>query len=255
VAPAVLLSTAACFATRGDVRILQSNIASLRADMARRDSIAAAQTAVITSALTASIAVLNDSLKASNARVNRWQANATGDLRSMTEQLLMIQELVGQSATRLRDLRADLEARQNATVAVPTAPGDTTKPVAGSPGPNQLYQLADDQLRRGSWATARAGFEELLRLYPTSELAPDAQFNIAESYAQESNIPQADSGYVAVVTKYPKAPAASRALYKHALILERAGKAAEAKAAFERVIKEYPNSDEATLAKDHIRGD
>jgi tol-pal system protein YbgF len=102
-------------------------------------------------------------------------------------------------------------------------------------------------------ASARTALEQLVSQYPTSDLAADAQFLIAESYATEGNTVAADSGYAAVIAKYPKTPNAPRALFKHALILERSGKVAEAKAAFQKVIADYPNSDEAVLAKDHVR--
>jgi tol-pal system protein YbgF len=136
---------------------------------------------------------------------------------------------------------------------VAATPGDTSSRVAGgSPGPNQLYQLALQQLQRGSYATARAGFDDLLRQYPTSDLAPDAQVRIAESFEAEGQGPQADSVYLLVVEKYPRAPKAANALYKHALLLKRAGRDADAKAAFERVVREYPRSDEAVLARGQL---
>lgn len=251
-APAVLaLTTGACFATRNDVRILQQDIADARAAAARADSARAAQIAVVA----ATLQQATDSMRAANARLARWQANAQGDLRSIQEQLLQVQELTGQSANRLIEWRANMEERAAQTPVAPT-PGDTTKPTSAqpaAPGPSQLYQLAYDQMSRASYGTARSGFEELLRLYPTSDLAPDALYYIAETYGAEGNSSAADSVYALVVEKHPNARRAASALYKHGLYLQRAKRESEARQVFQQVIDKYPRSDEAALAKDHLR--
>ncbi|MCC6929505.1 MAG: tol-pal system protein YbgF [Gemmatimonadaceae bacterium] len=251
-APLALVATAGCFATRNDVRILQGDILNFRTEAARADSARARQVATVVAAL----GVLADSTRAASDRLARFQGDSRGDMRAIQQQLLQIQELTGQSQRRLQELRADLEARAQQPVpsATPVAPGDSAvAPVQAAPGPNQLYQLAYDQLRRGSYSAARAGFEELLRLYPTSELAPDAQINIAESYAAEGTSTAADSAFAAVVARYPRSMRAPTALYKLALSMARQGKRADARSAMDRVVREYPQSDEADLAREWLR--
>jgi tol-pal system protein YbgF len=137
-----------------------------------------------------------------------------------------------------------------------TTPGMATTgaaPGAGAPGPNQLFQLALDQLRRGSTGAARAGFSDLLRQYPNADVAAEAQFYLAETYANEGNMAAADSGYQAVVAKYPSSLRAPTALYKHGVAMQAAGNVQAARAALEDVIRKYPRSDEAVLAKDRLR--
>ena len=253
-APLVALATSGCFATRTDMRVLQGDILAFRTEAARADSARARQIATIASTLV----VVNDSLRETSTRLSRFQGDTKGELRMILQQLLQVQELTGQSQRRLQELRAEMEARAMQSVAPPVAatPGDTTAPVAGvpaAPGPNQLYQLAYDQLRRASYGTARAGFEELLRLYPTSELAADAQFYIAEAYAAEGAVAEGDSAYTQVVAKYPRTPKAATALYKLALSLARQGRKADARSAMDRVVREYPTSDDAELARDWLR--
>ena len=262
VAGALALATGACFATRGDVRVLQQDLLTARAEAARADSARAAQL----NAIIASLDAVNDSLRISAARLSRWQANTTEDIRAVREQILVVQELTGQSQQRLLEFRAQLEERNEQTSVAPAgttppapgaapapATGDTTAAAAPQPGPNQLYQLGYDQLRRGSTSAARAGFEDLLRQYPTSDLAPDAMFYVAETYAAERNEPAADSTYMQVVARWPRSPRAATALYKHATILQRAGRNSEARQAYERVVREYPRSDEAELARESLR--
>jgi tol-pal system protein YbgF len=253
----MVLASAGCFATRSDVRVLQGDILSFRQEAARADSARAQQIALIAS----SLGTINDSLRETSGRLARFQGDTRGEIRSIQSQLLQIQELTGQSQRRLQELRAEMESRgqQPPPVAVPltpATPGDTMaakNPPQSSPGPNQLYQLAYDQLRRGSHSAARAGFEELLRLYPTSELAADAQLYIAEAYAAEGAAASSDSAYTAVVARYPRSPRAPTALYKLALSLNRQGRRADARTTMDRVVREYPTSDEADLARDWLR--
>ena len=250
--PVAALATSACFATRSDVRLLQSDVAASRAESARLDSAQSAQIASIA----ATLATIQDTLVAANRSLASWQANQVGELRSLREQLLVIQELTGQSQSNLQRFRAELEARSmgGSAPAAPPVPGDTTRPSASAaPGPNQLYQLSYDQLLRGSARTAREGFLELLRLYPASDVAPDAMYYIGETYAGERNEAGADSVYMVVVTTYPRSPRAATALYKHGLMLQRAGRNQEAKEAFERVVREYARTDEAALAREALR--
>ena len=251
--PLALLLSTACFATRSDMRVLQGDILSFRTESARADSARARQVASVAAAL----GTVADSVRATSERLTRFQGDNRGDLRSIQQQLLQIQELTGQSQRRLQEMRAELEARAQAiaSAAVTAVPGDTSVKVAvqAAPGPNQLYQLAYDQLRRGSYGAARGGFEELLRLYPTSELAADAQINIAEAHSAEGSAASADSAYSAVVSKYPRSPRASTALYKLALSFTRQGRKIDARGLMDRVVREYPTSDEADLARDWLR--
>ncbi|MFN8579864.1 MAG: tetratricopeptide repeat protein [Gemmatimonadaceae bacterium] len=99
----------------------------------------------------------------------------------------------------------------------------------------------------------RAGFEELVRQYPASDLAPDALYWAAEMHAAEGNTTAADSVYSDVLTRYPRTPRAPTSLYKLALSLARQGKRPEARAAMDRVAREYPQSDEADLAREWLK--
>ena len=255
------LLSSACFATRNDVRILQTDVQTLRMEAARADSMRARQIASLITTRNTTLASLSDSVREASMRLGRFLGDTRQELRVVEEQLLQIQELTGQSQRRLQEMRAAFEARNDqmavaASAAVPQ-PGDTTKvaatvtPAAG-PGPNQLLIAGSDQFRRGSPGTARALFTELLTTYPTSDLAPEAQLYVAETFAAEGKRAEADSVYQVVLAKYPASPKAADALYKWGLSLETQKKCVEAKAAIERVTRQYPQSDAANLAKDWL---
>lgn len=267
-APVAFLATGACVATRNDVRILQQDLAVMRAEAAQRDSARARRLEEMLATLTRS----NDSVSALSRRLVAFQGDALGDTKKIQEMLIQVQELTGQSQRVIRELRADLEqqAEQGAMPAAGTttppgtagaagatppagAPATGAAPAAG-PGPTQLYEQATAQLRRGSNGAARAGFQELLARYPQSDLAADAQYWIGETYAAERKVAEADSAYRLVATNWPNAPRTAAALYKLGLSLERQGKRAEARAAFDDIVQRFPRSDEAELARERLRG-
>jgi tol-pal system protein YbgF len=243
------LGATGCFASKGDARILQDEMRALRSQIAQTDTVRRAQadTAMML------ISRANDSLRILSTRFSAFQANVSGGLYDMNRQLLQIQELSGQSQRRLQELRASMEARNEAMSApTPGTAPDTTKPVAG-PGPAQLFQVAFDQMQRGSFGVARTGFQDLLEKYPNFDAAPMAQLYIGQSFAEEKNTAAADSVYQLVATKYPQSKAAPTALYKYALSLIAQKKTPAAKTILSRIVKDYPTSDEASLARDLLR--
>jgi tol-pal system protein YbgF len=261
-APAVIVTAGACFATRGDVRILQDNIATLQAAAARAahaDTLQALQLRQITQAL----AAVADSLRQATVTLQRFQGDVSMSMHGVASQLLTIQELTGQSRKQVDALRAQLEARANdpppvvaGTTPVPGAPGGApaaapTAPAA--PGPYQLMELGRQQLARGASSAARAAFSDLLVQYPSSDLAPEAQYWIAEAYASGGNAVEADSVFALVAEKYPKSERAPVAIYKRAVALKVAGQTRQARTLLQQVLDKYPGSEAATLSAALLR--
>ncbi|HTA74864.1 MAG TPA: tol-pal system protein YbgF [Gemmatimonadaceae bacterium] len=279
--PAVILAAGACFATREDVRLLQTQLQQYQAQSAQSDSVRKAQLDRVIEQL----GLVGDSLGDLGTRLTKFQGDVEGSVYSMGQQLIQIQELTGQSQRRLQELRAGLEVQRGTftqqpaqgtpgqpvgttpsvasgvdsgrTVVATTPPATTAAATpgggAGTPGPNELYQLALDQLRRGSTGAARSALTDLLKQYPNADVASDAQFYVADSYDREGNTAAADSVYQLVVQRYPSSERAPTALYKHGLTLVTAGKVQAARAALQQVVSKYPRSDEAVLAKDRLR--
>ena len=258
-----LAAMGGCFATRGDVRLVQSDIASLRAESLKHQL-------ELREALTQTIRMLtvaSDSLAKVSARTVGIQGDVRGEMRSIREQMVQVQTLLGQSQATIARLRSEIESRTSLPPAAPLAAG-TLPPASGrnslpavadsavptrAPGPNQLYTDGRDQLTRGSTATARTYFQELLTNHPTSDYAPDAQFWIAESFAKEKNLPAADAAYAAVASVHPTSEKAPTALYKRAQLAIQQSSIAQARQLLEQVIARYPRSNEAELAADQLK--
>lgn len=272
--PLVAFAAGGCFATRSDVRVLQGDIAVLRAEAARADSTHREQMRQ----LSRQVVSVGDTLRTANAFLARFQGDVSLQMHSFGQQLITIQELLGQSAKKMQDLRADLEAREAERAAaaaalaaaaqpaaVPAAPSVSAvapaggPPAAGAPvaekqpGPNQLFQLAQQQLQGGRTAAARSGFEDFLAQYPTNDLAPEAALKIAQAWELDGKMATADSAYQAVSDKYGKSDQAPTAIYKRAMIFRQAGQSRQARVLFQQLIDQYPKSPLVELAQDFLK--
>jgi len=250
------LGLAAGCALKGDVRKVELQVEALRAERARAEAERAAQV----DSLRALLVAVQQALAAQQAYLVQMRGDVRTDLVAVQQQLVQVQELTGQSQQRLSELRARIEERAQQ----PVPPVDTTgRPAGGGPpggpsgnpggpGPDQMYDLSLQQFRRGSLGTARLGFREFLRLYPTHERAPDALFYLGETWGGEST-DSAAAVYQQVVKTYPNSSRAPAALYKLGLLAEQRSDKAAARTYYARVIAGYPRSDEANLARDKLQ--
>src|SRR5438876_942897 len=250
-ATVLALGLAAGCALKGDGRKVELQVQVLQADLARSDAARAAERDTILAA----VRLLQQALATQQAYLVQMRGDLRTELLSVQQQLVSVQELTGQSQQRLTELRSRIEARnQQQDNAGPSGgAGAGGAPVGPSgnpagPGPDQMYDLSLQQYRRGSLATARLGFREFLRVFPTHERAPDALFYLGESFEQAAP-DSAAAVYDQVVKTYPKSPRAPSALYKLGLLAEQRGDRATARKYYSRVITGYPRSPEADLAR------
>jgi len=236
-------------ATKGMVRDLNTQIAVLRTQQTRADSARAAE-------LTRIIALqqrILDSLGASREAMRQMRTEVSQEFLSINQQLVQVQELTGQSQRRLAELKRGLDDRSDALAA-----GDTTRPAvppdsaapAATPTPEQLLQTARSEALRGSNGTARAGYREFMRLYPTRPEMPDATYGLAETFAEEPD--SALAYYRQVYEKHRTSSRAPTALYKTGLLLERRRDRAGAREAYQRILQQYPRSNEMELARGRL---
>jgi tol-pal system protein YbgF len=244
---------AAGCALRGDVRRVEMEVAALRQDVSGGD---AARKAQIDSIL-ALVAAVQQALTTQQAYLVQMRGDARTDQLAVQQQLVAIQELTGQSQQRLTELRGRLDAQARQGVPPLESTNPTGAPVGPSgnpagPGADQMYELSLQQYRRGSLGTARLGFGEFLRVYPTDSRASDALFYIGETFAPE-NPDSAAVVYQRVVKAYPNSLRAPSALYKLGLYAESRGNKPAARTYYQRVVAGYPRSDEANLARDKLQ--
>ncbi|HKS05407.1 MAG TPA: tetratricopeptide repeat protein [Gemmatimonadaceae bacterium] len=284
-APLVAVCATGCFATRNDVRTVQTNVLGTQAQLAQlisaqqaeieRARARAAETDSLrrdeNARVLAIIKMVSDSMSVLTETANRDRARTVEALEAVQKQVLVLQQLSGASAKQMRDALAAIEANrsQMAPASPPPAGGtssatttrDSSKapPTTSAapatpqaPGPAQLYQMGHSAIQRGSYSTGRGALEELLTSYGTAPQAPAALLLVGESYARESNEAAADSVYQLVATRYPQSPSAPTALYKRANAL-RTAQPAKARVLLQQIMDKYATSDEAPLASALIK--
>jgi tol-pal system protein YbgF len=249
----LLPAATGCVAMRSDVVNLERQLAEQRTATARADSAMAASV----SSLGRLLQAVADSVAAQQFALARLRGDLQVDLTSVQQQLVAIQELTGQSQQRLSELRGAL-AERSATQAPAPAAGPAGAAVPGPAAPaepdaDQLFDLALQQLRRGSPGTARTGFAEFLRRFPDHARAADAVFFTGEAWGADQRADSAAVAYRTVVQRWPRSPRAASATYRLGLQALAGGRSAEARDAFTRVVTQYPTAEEAALARERLR--
>jgi tol-pal system protein YbgF len=193
--------------------------------------------------------LLLDSMNVQDVRLRGDLANR---LLQLERQLVQVQELTGQGQQRLADLRQEIRAQEEAIRAAGAAPA------AGGPGgamtgdPAELYSAAEGALQRGSFASARAGFEGFVRSFPQHEMAPRAQLGIGETYEKSSEAERALQAYARVPELYPDSPEAPMALLRSGRIEAGRNNRSEARTLFNQLVAAYPDSPEAETAREEL---
>lgn len=244
----VALGLVAGCALKGDVRKVELQVQALQADLAKSDAARAAERDTILAA----VRIVQHALAVQQTYLVQLRGDLRTELLAVQQQLVAVQELTGQSQQRITELRSRMEARaQQPDPSLPAGAGGAPVGPSGNPagpGPDQMYDVSLQQYRRGSLATARLGFREFLRVFPTHERAPDALFYIGESFEQSAP-DSAAAIYDQLVRAHPNSARAPSALYKLGLLAEQRSDRAAARTYYSRVIAGYPRSPEADLAR------
>jgi TolA-binding protein len=255
------LGATGCFATKGDIRLLQDEIRAARASAAQADSARRRTSDSLTAAL-ANLARVQ-ALAARDAQQSQQKTAAElaalknsdigtrEQLKAINADLDQLHEIARQNARGQALTRAQLEqanaARQAAANASDSTAADSTTaaPVpSGPPGPATLLVQGRSLIINGSCSTARRNFQDIITQFPDSPEAAEAMFSIADSYGAcgDGNPARADSVYRLVIEKYPRSDFAAISYYKRAEALRQAGNTAEARPLYAKIVCDYPKS-------------
>ncbi len=240
-------------ALKGDVRRVEDQLTEYREQTARADSARVVMLARLldeVSRVHVAASDILDTLQAQRLALFGMQGSFRGEITEVQRQLVAIQELTGQSQARLTELRNQLERRNQVASAEPTpsVQGGGDAPEEDAAGPEEIFQMGMQQLRRGSPRTARIAFRRVLEEFSEHGRAADALYWLGESFRTEDP-DSAVAAFEAVVERFPSSMRAPLALYKIGLDAERRGDTGAARLAFQRVVAGYPRSDEADLAR------
>ena len=240
--------------------------------------------------LSLALAQLAESIKAINARLDEAAATSRKSfadqelsLRGLGSDLTAIRERTQETDTRIRTLRDEIDALRTtvntlpsllsqAAPAVPLDPADPNAvPPAGAPpvgppvsvappatpptagqSPTRMLDSAKSDYYAGQWSLAISGFEALLRTFPRSESAGEAQFFIGETHYAQNKWREAIDAYGLVLQNHRSSGTVPDAYFKRGRAYAQTGQTDAARASWEAVIKAFPDSDAARLAKQDL---
>jgi tol-pal system protein YbgF len=240
------------------------------------------QLSIAVSQLAEAIKALHPRFDESNNAVRGALANLELTIKNMANDLSAIRAQAQETGTRIGSLSDEIEALRNTLEALPgqlsqaltppapvdpNAPapstGALTPPVATPPAPvistsgqspTRMLTTAKSDYFQGQYSLAITGFDALLKQFPTSTAAAEAQFLIGESYWQEKKTSEAIAAYSAVIQNHPKSSFVSEAYYKRGVAQEAAGQLDAARASYEAAVKNYPDTPADTLSRQRLEG-
>ena len=225
-------------ATKSDVRDLQMDMASIRA---QQDS--------LYREIRRQNLLLADSVRGGAELIRSTRAQLSNQIRQLNDVVIAMQQLLGQTQQRITELRERAEAAERQQAA-PT-PGQP-QPGAEATNAEELYRAGVTKLQEKSATAARLAFEQFLTQHPTHERAPDAQFGLAETYVLDAELADAVTNFVRVAEAYPTSERAPEALYRAGRISEDRNRRADARTYYQRVVQRYADSQSARLARERL---
>jgi len=222
----------------------------------------------------------DDTMKQQQLSLNGPVANVGQKLDQMSEDFRAVRESVLDMNTRMGKLDAKIADLENLinTVRAPAAapppatgtvpPGDANFNVApggaigGAPsGPPQgvqagaLYTNAYRDYTAGKYDIAFQEFNDYLRYFSSTDLAPNAQYYVADIYYRKQDYGNALTSFDTVLEKFPDNPKTADAHYMKGMSLLRLGKNDSAAREFRDIYTRYSvsNPDIAAKAKTQLR--
>src|SRR5262249_38077809 len=152
------------------------------------------------------IKALNARLDASDKEAQQRFADQKLLIQKLSDDVSAVRERAQDTDTRLRKLADEVEALRSTMTqlpslisgasaappptetsaidpnAPPVPPATTPPPSTIGLSPSRMLDTAKSDYFAGSYATAATGFDALLRTFPTSEAAAEAQFMLGETY-------------------------------------------------------------------------
>lgn len=236
--------------------------------------------------LALTLAKLGEALQALNARMDvsdqaaqKRFADQELLMKSLSGDLLTIRERTQDTDTRIRKLSDEIDALRSTVTQLPSlmtppppAPVDTSAvdpnavappggvvpaPAAASTpppstvglSPSRMLETARSDYFGGAYAEAVRGLEGLLKTFPKTEAAAEAQYLLGDTFAAQKRWPEAVAAYTAAIQNHPKSNWIPNSYYGRGKAQEQLGRPDEARLSYEQVIKLYPDTPNAGLAK------
>ena len=153
--------------------------------------------------------------------------------------------------TRLRRLEEEREKQAAAAAAAPEKPPAPAEPQQ-DPGEMRAYQAALDQFKLGNYALAVSAMQGFLVTYPSSTLAPNAQYWIGMGYSGQRDYKSAIEAQRKLLAAWPDSDKAPDGMLSIASSQETMGDRRSAQKTLQELITRYPSSSAAASAKQRL---
>jgi tol-pal system protein YbgF len=207
-----------------------------------------------------SVTVLESGLREKMAEQQKTLVAPVMAISSKVDQMFTefqgLKESVGDLSERMNKLQTQLVDLGNTvkTLQSPPAPPPPTG-AAGLSGPppglsaKQLYDSAMKDRSGGNLDLSLQGFEEYLKYFSDTDLAPNAQFYIGQIYYDKNEFGKAITAFDTVLERYPENNKTPDAMYMKGMALLKSTQRTQAAKEFLALIQKYPNAEVSAKAR------
>lgn len=216
-----------------------------------------------TASLRAAVDQLNDDLRKLNGQFEevefaskKQRSDVEALVAEVGSQLAVLTEMSNRNNERLVRIERylNLETAEKPGAKIKTAsPVKPVTPAKKELSENEIYNRAKQAFDQGNSEEARKGFEELIKRYPKSDNADNAQFWIGEIYYREKWYEKAILEYQKVIENYPQGNKVPASLLKQGFAFLNLGDKANSRLILQELVRKYPNTNEAKIAAEKIK--
>ena len=178
------------------------------------------------------------------------------DFGGVRESITDLSSRMGKLQNQITDIKSAIQviATPPAPPATPTVAPNAANPNAPPAGVSAetLYNGAMRDKTAGNSDLAIEQFQNYLKWFGNTDLAPNAQYYIGEIKYLRGDLDGALMAFDTLLEKYPDNPKTSDAMLQKGRALVKAGFKAEARQEFTSLIKKFPNHDNAAKAKTEL---
>jgi tol-pal system protein YbgF len=179
------------------------------------------------------------------------------DMARMRGQVEVLTNQTEMADKRQKDLYLDIDTRLRKLEQSREQQAATTdKPAAAeaeaSPAETKAYQAALDQFKLGQYALAVSAMQGFMVTYPSSSLAPNAQYWIGMAHSGQRDYKSAISAQRKLLAAWPDNPKAPDAMLSIASAQETMGARGEAQKTLQELIARYPGSSASVSARQRL---
>ena len=178
------------------------------------------------------------------------------DIARMRGQLEVLQNQAESADKRGKDLYVDIDTRlrkleqPRESAAAPDKPS----PETGVPqSESRAYEAALNQFKLGNYPLAISAFQGFLVTYPSSKLAPSAQYWIGNAHFAQRDYKQAIAAQQRVISAWSDDAKAPDAMLNIASAQEALGDRRSAQRTLESLLMKYPGTPAAASAKQRLQ--